>query len=134
MKGPLLDDRPAHAARNLGESFGFAWAGLRVLAAERNFRIHLAIAVGVLIAGGIFHVTRGEWLVLLLTIALMLAVEGLNTALEATVDLVCGTVRHPMAQRAKDAAAAACLVVAGMAVVIGLIVFTPYLLAVTSQN
>ena len=67
-----------------------------------------------------------EWVAISICIALVLALEALNTALEYLTDLV-SPEYHPLAGKAKDAAAAAVLLVALGAIVVGLIVFIPHL-------
>jgi diacylglycerol kinase (ATP) len=94
---------------------------------QRNARIHCAIGVAAVILGLLLRITRGEWLVLVLSIALVLATEGVNTAIEAVVDLV-SPYHHPLAKIAKDVAAGTVLLVAIASVIIGLIIFLPYML------
>ena len=72
-------------------------------------RIHALVAALVVLAGALLRLTPGEWALAALAIALVVAVELLNTALEAVVDLV-SPGEHPLAKRAKDVAAAAVLV------------------------
>lgn len=113
----------------LGRSFGYAFAGLaHMLRTQRNAQIHSAITLLVVVAGIFFRVTSGEWLALVLAIALVLSLEALNTAIEAVVDLAAPGY-EPLAKRAKDAAAGAVLVGAIGAAVAGLLVFVPRLWA-----
>jgi diacylglycerol kinase len=110
-------------------SFGFAFAGLRwTVRTQRNAQIHVAILVAVIIAGFALRVSAGEWLALILSMALVLALEAMNSAVEAVVDLVAPEY-HPLARHAKDAAAGAVLLGAIGTSVVGLIVFVPRLLA-----
>ena len=85
-------------------------------------RIHLVAAALVVVAGCIFKVGRGEWIALVLSCALVLSMEIVNTALEAVVDLASPDI-HPLARKAKDCAAAAVLVSAIGAVIVGVLVF-----------
>lgn len=110
-------------------SFGFAFAGLGwMLRTQRNAQIHVAITCAVIIAGFALRVSTGEWLALILSITLILALEALNTAVEAVVDLV-SPQPHPLAKRAKDVAAGAVLLGAIGVALVGVIVFLPRLLA-----
>lgn len=100
----------------------FVYAGRGVwfcLRRERNFRFHLVAAVYVLSFAPLFSLTRGEWAALLAVVGMIPALEAINTAIERSVDLV-SPQRHPLAQAAKDAAAAAvllaCLAALGVAV------------------
>jgi diacylglycerol kinase len=108
-------------------SFGHAFRGLRTLLIEQhNARIHLAATLVVLVAGFYFEVSRGDWLVLLLTIALVWLGEALNSALEYLCDAAVPE-RHPLIGKAKDVAAAGVLLCATIAVMIAALVFLPYL-------
>jgi diacylglycerol kinase len=87
-------------------------------------RIHFVIAVCVIVAGAMLHVSRIQWAALALVIALVIALELVNTAVEAAVDLL-SPAEHPLAKVAKDCAAAAVLVAALGAIAVGLLVFVP---------
>lgn len=88
-------------------SFRAALSGaLHTLRNEPNAWIELA-AIGVIgVAGWWFRVSMVEWAILGLTGFLVLALEAINTAVEAVVDLV-SPAYHPLAKIAKDAAAGA---------------------------
>lgn len=77
-------------------------------------------------AGFGFGITRGEWTAIVICIGLVIAAELFNSAIERLVDLV-SPQRHPVAGQVKDIAAGAVLVCALAAIVVGLIVFIPYL-------
>ena len=86
-------------------SFYFAFAGILYLfRTQRNARIELAIGAIVVGLAAWLDVDRTEWAILTLTIAGVLILEGLNTALEAVVDLASPRL-HPLARIAKDMAA-----------------------------
>jgi undecaprenol kinase len=72
-------------------------------------RIHAVAALAVVVAAALLRVPPASWALLALAIALVLAAELLNTALEAVVDLV-SPGDHPLAKQAKDVAAGAVLV------------------------
>ena len=113
--------------RGLIASFGYALAGLgAVLLKERNGRIHLGIAVLVVLAGLVLDVARTDWLWLSLAIALVWITEAINSAIET----LCDTLHPDRAEgirRTKDIAAGAVLAASLLAVVIGVLVFWPYL-------
>ncbi len=116
-------------ASTLLSSFRFAFAGLGYLLwSQRNAKIHVGIGLAAVALGFLLRITRSEWLALVLTIALVLAAEGVNTAVEATVDLA-SPEYHPMAKVAKDVAAGTVLLTAIASLIVGLIVFLPRLLA-----
>jgi diacylglycerol kinase len=106
--------------------FVHAFRGLEAAARQRNFRIELAVACLVLIAGWQLGVGAGEWALLILCIFWVLGMEALNTAVETLADRV-SRERDPLIGQAKDLAAAGVLLSAIGAAVIGLIVFLPRL-------
>mgnify|MGYP000131484335 CR=1 FL=1 len=87
-------------------------------------KIHCVAMVCVVIVGFVFHITPVEWCICLTLFALVMALEMVNTAVEAVVDLVTEE-RHPLAKIAKDTAAGAVLIAAIMAAIVGLIIFVP---------
>ena len=114
----------AHRYRGM-QSFVDAGRGFAsVLRTEWNFRIHVMVAVLVLVAGFAFGISAGEWIAVVLSAALVLLAEVLNTAIEYLADAV-----HPEADlgvgMAKDAAAGGVLIAAVAAAVVGAIVFVP---------
>jgi diacylglycerol kinase len=100
-----------------------------LLTTQHHARFHLFAGWLALGAGLLVGLTRLEWLLLVLTIALVICAEAWNSALEATVDLVT-TAQHPLARRAKDIAAGSVLLSALAAVLVGLGLFGPPLLDV----
>lgn len=106
-------------------SFGYALAGLAYLfRTQRNARIHLAVATLVCLLAGWLGLGRLEWAVLILTMALVLILEGINTAIEAAIDLASPDV-HPLAKTAKDLAAGMVLIAALTSVGVGALVLGP---------
>ncbi len=109
-------------------SFGYAWQGLRsCIGKEQNLNFHLlaaAVAVGM---GAGFGITCTEWIAVMLCIGMVIGAELMNTAIERLVDMVCPE-QNPQAGRVKDIAAAAVLVCAAASLIVGLIVFLPYLI------
>ena len=89
---------------------------------ERNFRVHMAVAAYVLLLAPYFSLSRGEWAALLAVVALVLAAEAVNTAVEQTVNLAAPG-RRTRARVAKDAAAGAVLLCAAGALAAGLFLF-----------
>ena len=99
-----------------------------MLRTQANARIHAVAAIAVIAAGWFFGITRGEWCAVVGAIGLVLTAEGINTAIEAVVDLA-SPGRHPLAERAKDVAAGAVLLASLAAGIIGLVIFGPRVLA-----
>jgi diacylglycerol kinase len=110
-------------------SFGYAFAGIAfILRTQRNARIELAVGLTAVVLGLWLGLTPLEWAVLAITIALVLALEWVNTSLELAVSLA-SPERHPSAKAAKDVAAACVLLGAITSVVVGLLLFVPRLVA-----
>lgn len=106
-------------------SFRYAFQGLRTMwRTQPNFRIHIVAAVVVTGMGFAFSVSGWEWCTLILCIALVLMAEAFNSALEFLTDLVSPDY-HDLAGKAKDAAAAAVLIMALGASVVGFLIFVP---------
>ncbi|MCX2979258.1 diacylglycerol kinase family protein [Halieaceae bacterium IMCC14734] len=107
-------------------SFGYAFQGLATLVREQhNARIHVAATLVVAAAGWNFEVSRLEWVILLLTVALVWLSEAMNSALEYLADATVPE-QHPLVGKAKDVAAAGVLICAGVAVLVAALVFIPY--------
>ena len=87
-------------------------------------KIHCAAAVLVVIAGVILKISLLEWCICLTLFGLIMALELVNTAVEAVVDLVTEE-RKALAKIAKDTAAGAVLIAAIMAAIAGIIIFLP---------
>ena len=128
---PLSPEPPVfQRAATWQQSMRYAWNGLcYVVRTQRNFQIHLMITVGVLSAGSLLGITLVEWCLVLILIGGMLALECLNTAIEAVVDLAAGSEYYELAKISKDVSAAACWLGALTSAIVGLIVFVPYILA-----
>lgn len=114
-------------------SFRHAFAGWRyVLRTQRNAWIHTLASVVVFAIAGWLQLTRIEWTILVLTVALVWVAEFVNTAVEAAVDLLSPEF-HPLAKIAKDVAAAAVLLSALAAVAVGILLLGPLLWAKLSR-
>lgn len=107
-------------------SLEFALVGFKTaFKEERNLRYHTLFGVLGVIAGFIFKLNRNEWLWLLLVIFLVIVMEMINTTAENIVDMVTHYHFNPIGKKVKDVAAAAVLLTAGFAVIVGLIIFGP---------
>ena len=98
--------------RGFWRSFGYAGRGIWFCVRhERNFRVHMTAAFYVLLFAPYFSLTRGDWAALLAVLALVLAAEAINTAVEQVVNLASPR-RRTRARVAKDVAAGAVLLCA----------------------
>ena len=110
---------------NLLDSFRYAGEGLRyALRTQRNTRIHLAVAVVVIVLGLWLGLSMTEWAVLALTVGFVLVGEMINTVAETLVDLV-SPGYHPLAKVVKDVTAGAVLLTAIVSVIVGLLILGP---------
>jgi diacylglycerol kinase (ATP) len=108
-------------------SFRAAFRGLGLmLTTEPNARIHALATIIVLSLGFLLDIDRTEWLIVILTVALVWSLEAINTALEAICDVV-SPEQNPKVGRAKDVAAGAVLIAAVAAVLVAILVFGPRL-------
>lgn len=107
------------------KGFGYAFSGIRdTFKTEINFRVHFFAMILALFLGLVFSLSVFEWLWIFLAIALVMAAELFNTALEALANLI-SLDFNPLIKKAKDAAAAAVLIVSIFALLIGLFIFIP---------
>ncbi|MFV1995719.1 MAG: diacylglycerol kinase [Verrucomicrobiales bacterium] len=105
--------------------FRYAFDGLAyLLRTQTNARFHLLAAIAACALGFFFGISPLEWVAIALSIGLVFAAEILNTALEVLADRIT-TDPDPQIGHAKDLAAAAVLVSAIAATVVGLVVFGP---------
>lgn len=104
-------------------SFKCAFKGISfVLRHERNMRIHTVFALYAAFFSAFYDFSKTEAAVLVITCALVMIFEILNTSIEVIVDKV-SPKYSPLAKVAKDAAAGAVLLSAIMAVIVGIVLF-----------
>jgi diacylglycerol kinase len=113
---------------SLLRSFGFALEGISYLIrTQRSAQIQIGVGVVVLALAAWLRIASLEWAVLILAMALVLALEALNTAIELAVTLA-SPQRHPLAKAAKDVAAAMVLIAAIASVIVGVVILGPRLI------
>jgi diacylglycerol kinase (ATP) len=100
-----------------------------VIRTQRNAWIHAVITFLVIVLGFSLNIQVRDWAILLIAISIVWLAEFLNSALEAVVDLA-SPQEHPLAMRGKDVGAAAVLISAISAVLIGILILGPPLLVV----
>jgi diacylglycerol kinase len=94
---------------------------------EFSFKILVLCGFATVALSFVLQISRIEFLIVVLTIGAMLAVEALNTAIEEICDHVTPE-EHARIGKIKDIASGAAFLMCSAALVIGLIIFTPYLL------
>src|ERR1035437_10321128 len=109
------------------ESFTHAGRGLLIfIKSTHNAWIPLAVFLFVIFLGLFFQITRMEWMMIFIVSGVVSISEAFNTAIEIDMDLTSPTF-HPFAKDTKDVAAGAVLISTILAVVIGIMIFTPYI-------
>ena len=84
--------------------------------------------MAIIVCGIIFKITFMQWIFALISMLLIMEIEFLNTAIEATVDLVTQEY-HPLAKVAKDCGSAATCMATFMAIIVNAIIFLPYIIS-----
>lgn len=111
--------------RRRAKSFQYAFEGWwYVLRTQRNSLIHAVASLTVIGLGLWLRLSRHDWALIILAIAIVWMAEFMNTALEAIVDMTM-VEKHPLAKVAKDVSAAAVLLGAFAAVLVGILILGP---------
>ena len=108
-------------------SFKYALNGiLDALKEEPNFKFHFLAGFLVILLSFFLNISKTDWIIIIILIGFVIAVELTNTAIEAVVDHIVQS-EHPGAKLAKDISAGAVLVAAVTSVVVGALIFLPYI-------
>jgi len=108
-------------------SFKHAIAGIfELFRSETNAKIHLVVTVAVITMGFVVNLNKYEWSLIVLSIGMVIAFEGINTSLETLCDYVTEE-KNESIRKTKDIAAATVLISAIVAATVGIIIFLPYL-------
>ncbi|WP_409022486.1 diacylglycerol kinase family protein [Dellaglioa sp. P0083] len=125
----LNDKRQVKKNRTFLLSLGHSLDGLvTVFKEERNMKKHVAMMILVSICAAIFQISETEWLWLALSISMVIINEVWNTVIENLVDLTTGHKYNEIAKKVKDMSAAAVLLSALFAMIVGCLIFIPQLL------
>lgn len=110
------------------KSFGYAFKGvISLFRHENNAKVHLIAGLLAIIAAFYLKLNPTEWCILVIQIALVMAAEAFNTAIEKLCDVI-SPEKHPVIGAVKDIAAGAVLITAIGAVISGLFLFLPKIL------
>lgn len=109
------------------KSVSYALKGaIKLITTEHSVMVQFSLGILVTIAGFYFGISKTEWLFQTLAIGLVMSIEGLNTAVEKIADFI-----HPNYHERigfiKDIAAGAVFFAALTAIVIGLIIYIPFI-------
>ena len=111
------------------KSFKYCFEGMRyAFYTEQNIIVMFVIAIISLILGIFLKINYTERLVIVLLIGIVMSLEMVNCAIEATVDLVTEE-KKPMAKVAKDCASGAVGIISIIALIIGIMIFLPKIIA-----
>lgn len=114
--------------QSLAKSFKYALEGILFsIKHNRNLRIHIVVAFLVILASLFFRVNAFEMGILGVMIVLVICLEMINTAIEEMVDLITQEHRQ-QAKIAKDVSAGMVLVVSAGSVIVGFLIFIPYII------
>ncbi|HDQ23020.1 MAG TPA: diacylglycerol kinase [Candidatus Uhrbacteria bacterium] len=114
--------------QRLGKSFKYAFSGLqKVFKEEQNFRIHIIFALAILILALFFQIRLWQVIILILVISLIFILEIINSIFERLLDLLKPRM-HQYVRDIKDMGAALVLVGAVAAVLVGILIFLPYII------
>lgn len=117
--------------RKMSKSFAVAVFGIRHASSERNVRIHLFVAIAVMLLGLYVNLAIWEWCVIWLAMGMVLGAELLNTAIEELSDVVRdqNKLDRMATKLPRDISAGAVLLVSFSSAVVGLLIFIPKLFA-----
>lgn len=108
-------------------SFKYAFQGIiAALKEEPNLKFHFLAGLLAILFSFFLQISKQDWIIIILLIGFVIAVELTNTAIEAVVDAFTEK-EHPGAKLAKDISAGAVLVAAVTSAVLGILIFTPYM-------
>ena len=111
--------------RTLIKSFGYAFEGIRLgLSVDQNLRIHSFVGIFVIILSLFLRIQKSEFFLVVLAVFFVWFAELINTAIEEMTNLIVQEHRRE-AKIAKDVAAAAVLLSAVYAIIIGIVTIIP---------
>jgi diacylglycerol kinase (ATP) len=123
--GVMKSRKTTFSLRKRAHSFRYAFRGIvGFISLEHNAWIHVAMAAVAVTLGAILRISMQEWATVVILIALVLAAEAFNSAIEALADYATDTI-HPLIGKAKDYAAGGVLLLAVGALIVGCIIFIP---------
>ena len=128
-KTPKRNKEEGTSAERYGKSFIHAIEGIiYCIRYEHNMIIIIISAIIAILSGFFFRISEFEWLFVITMIGTISASELINSSIEATIDLYTREI-HPLAKIAKDTASSATLILCTTALVGGLIIFIPKIIA-----
>lgn len=127
MSNNIIDTKKEFSAFQRAKSFVNAGRGIIVfLKTTPNAWIQLTAFTLGMALGFYFNITNIEWIMFVFASGIVLASEAFNTAIEIDINLT-SPGYHPYARDTKDVAAGAVLISSITALVIGILIFGPYI-------
>ena len=124
--------RSSSSLRSWLRKFGDAFRGLfHAVTSESSFAAHLPVAAAAVACGAWFRISPVEWCLVALAIGAVVAAEVFNTSIESLARAL-DTGPDPRIHVALDTASAGVLVAVGTAIVVGVVIFGPRVLAIMS--
>jgi diacylglycerol kinase (ATP) len=121
-----IDTKEEFSLLKSGRSFSHAGRGVALfIKTTQNAWIHIGVFVVVVAAGIFFEITRIEWLFIIIVSGFVFTAEAINTAIEIDINLT-SPEYHPYARDTKDVSAGAVLISSVVALLVGIIIFFPY--------
>lgn len=128
MNSKEQKDKKLNPIKDVLNKFKYSFQGMAYCFTHETSFLFEAISMVILvILGIIFNISFVEWVFAVLSLLLIMEVEFLNTAIEATVDMVTDKF-HPLAKIAKDCGSAATCMATFMALIVNLVIFVPKVL------
>lgn len=110
------------------KSFLNSWEGLKyAYTHEQSMFLHGLLTFVSVVFGFVLKITKTEWIVIITLLCVLLVIELLNTAIEATCDAITEEY-HPLIKIAKDAASASACIAALVTVVVECVIFLPLII------
>jgi len=113
--------------KRLIKSFIYSFRGIKkAFLEEQNLQIQLIVGIIIIIIALILNIKPLEWCLIISVIFLVFLMEMINSAIERAVDVLKPRI-HAYAKEIKDIMAAAVMLSGLLAIIVGLIIFTPYI-------
>ena len=127
MEESSIKDEKSFSVETRIHSVIHAGRGVRLfLRTTHNAWIHVGIFIIVVGLGFYFDITKIEWTMLIMVSGLVFVAEAINTAIEIDINLT-SPEYHPYAKDTKDVSAGAVLIASITALIVGLVIFIPYM-------
>lgn len=110
-------------------SFKYSWEGIKyAYLHEQSMFIHALATILSILLGLILNINRYEWIIIIALLCVIAVIELLNTAIEAVCDCVTKEF-HSLIKIAKDTASASAFIASIVGLIVGLIIFIPYIVS-----